>query len=436
MLTLTRILILSALLGWHLSDARAQDDFDREPILYSTTSESNSITELQGRIDAGEVALKFEDHFGYLRSVLEKLEIPESSQMLVFSKTSLQRQKIAPRTPRSIYFSDDVYVGFCQSGTKLEISAADPQLGTCFYTLDQDSNEPPRFVRQTESCLTCHASSGNQGVPGHVVRSVFTDSAGLPMLAEGSYRVDQTTPLEHRWGGWYVTGTHGQQTHLGNLIVRTRELERPVENAKGQNVVDLAKHVRTDNFLTPHSDLIALMVLEHQAQAHNYLARANFLARQALYAESELNRELGEPANHRWDSTNSRIRNAGDPLVKYFLMAEEAKLTSQIRGTSSFADEFSRRGPKDAHGRSLRDLDLQTRLFRYPCSYLIYSPSFDALPAEVRDYILQKMFAVLTERDKSKEFEHLSSADRRAILEILRETKSNLLDYWHSTGDG
>lgn len=424
-LVATLILIAAA-----APSAWAQDEFDREPILYSTAPESNPVSQIQARLNAGETVLKHEPHFGYLRSVLQALNVPESSQMLVFSKTSLQRSKIAPRTPRSIYFSDESYVGFCQAGDVIEISVADPQLGTCFYTLDQKASEAPRFVRQGDSCLTCHTSSSTHGLPGHLVRSVFTDTSGFPILSAGGYRVDHTTPMEHRWGGWYVTGTHGPQNHLGNLIVQGDEVKEPVDNSKGRNVTSLADFVDVENFLTPHSDLVALMVMEHQTQAHNALTRANFVTRQALHHEAALNRELGEPADHRWESTNSRIRSGGDPLVKCLLMSEEAKLTAPIQGTCTFATEFAARGPRDSKGRSLRDLDLQTRLFRYPCSYLIYSASFDSLPAEVKDYVLAQLLSVLTGKNTSKEFAHLTPADRQTILEILRETKPGLPAAW------
>src|SRR5262249_46659298 len=152
--------------------------------------------------------LEFADEFGYLPSVLKEFKIPVSSQMLVFSKTSLQRDRISPRTPRAIYFDDDVYVGFCRLGEVMEVSVADTKLGTVFYTLRQQPPAKPQFTRHTENCLSCHASR-HQGIPAHMVRSVFPDRDGNPILSGGSYRVDQTTPIKNRWGGWYVTGTHG-----------------------------------------------------------------------------------------------------------------------------------------------------------------------------------------------------------------------------------
>ena len=264
--------------------------------------------------------------------------------MLVFSKTSLQRHRIAPRTPRAIYFSDDVYVGCCQDGDVLEISAVDPQLGTVFYTLDQTAAERPIVQRQTDNCLICHGSSQTKEIPGHVVRSVFANASGLPILSAGTYRIDHTSPLEKRWGGWYVTGTHGEQKHLGNLIVRGRAEPETIDNTAGHNLTSVADRFDTSRYLSPHSDIVALMVLEHQADAHNYLTRANFLTRQAMHYQQSLNRELGEPADHVWDSTKSRIKSANEPLVEYLLFSGEAELTGRIRGTSAFAEEFASAG--------------------------------------------------------------------------------------------
>jgi len=397
-------------------------EFEQPPIRYSQSQPENRVSRLIERVSAGEVQLKYEERLGYLRSLLAEFDVPVSSQMLVFSKTSLQRQRIAPRTPRALYFTDDVYVGYCQQGDVLEISAVDPQLGTVFYTLDQHDADKPRFLRQTDNCLICHGSSQTKDVPGHLVRSVFSDAGGLPILSAGTYRIDHTSPLEKRWGSWYVTGTHGEQKHLGNLIIRGQSLPDDVDNSSGLNLVGLAGRFDTSRYLSPHSDIVALMVLEHQADAHNYITRANFLTRQAMHYQQALNRELHEPADHLWESTKSRIKNAGEPLVEYLLFSGEAKLTAPIRGVSGFAEEFASLGPRDSQGRSLRVFDLTTRLFKYPCSYLIYSPSFAALPKEVKDYVLQRLQEVLSGADHSDKFAHLTAGDRRAIREILAQT--------------
>lgn len=404
------------------ADALRGQDFEQAPINYAKRAPNNAASRLFADLEAGRKTLKFDEEFGYLPALLDALRVPRSSQTLVFSKTSLQRSRIAPETPRALYFNDDVYIGYCQQGEVVEISATDDELGTVFYTLDQRETHVPLWTRQTDNCLTCHASSSTNNVPGHLIRSVYSDVQGFPILSASSYRTDQTSPLEHRWGGWYVSGTHGGQKHLGNLVIRTHDEPEAVDNAAGQNVVDLSKLVDTERYLTPHSDLVALMVLEHQAPAHNRITHANFATRQTLHYEAELNRELGEPAGKRWDSTTSRIKSACEPLVEYLLFCDETPLTERIAGSSRFAEEFAAPGPRDKCGRSLRELDLTKRMFRYPCSYLIYSSSFAALPKEAKSYVYRRLHEILDGRDESPKFRHLTPGDRRAVREILRDT--------------
>jgi hypothetical protein len=416
--------------------ARAEDEFERPPIGYSLAMPENPVSRLLTRLERGEETLPFDAAGSYLPALLKSLGVPVESQMLVFSKTSMQRNRIAPRTPRAIYFNDDVYIGFCHASDTLEISVADPALGAVFYTLEQNS-AAPALVRKTQDCLLCHSSSQVGGVPSHLVRSVYPDASGLPMLAEGSFRVDHATPLDQRWGGWYVTGTHGGQIHLGNLSFRESPLPRPVRNETGLNLVNLGERFPTRNYLTPHSDIVALMVLEHQTMVHNLITQANYTTRQALAYEAEFNRALGEPADNRLESTTRRIASAGERLVRGLLFVDEAPLTSPIAGTSGFSAKFVEAGPRDKLGRSLRDFDLNTRMFKFPCSYLIYSAAFDGMPREMKDYVAGRLRQVLgaspNERptyataDDLADFAKLSVDDRRALVEILRDTKPEVL---------
>lgn len=425
------------LLALGIPVAHAQDEFEKPPIEYSKASPDNAVSRLQERLERGEANLAFDQSHGYLRSVLQALNAPIESQTLVFSKTSMQRGRISPETPRAIYFGDDAYVGYCHAGDVLEISVADPVLGAVFYTLDQKQASTPTLVRQSDRCLLCHVSHHSTEAPSHLLRSVFTDPAGFPILSEGSYRVDHTTPLENRWGGWYVTGTHGDQNHLGNLLVRDTPVTRPVSNPEGRNITDVSDRFPAGNYLTHHSDLVALMVLEHQTLMHNLITRAHYTTRQALAYEKEMNRALGHPADHRLDSTGRRIANAGDELVEGLLFAGEAPLTSAMAGTSEFSTVFMKTGPRDRHGRSLREFDLTKRIFKYPCSYVIYSAAFDELPPEMKAYVADRLQAVLTQdsdspaehkkQDQNKAFAHLSADDRKAVGEILSETKPELL---------
>lgn len=425
--------LLAMAAPWWLPLESRAVDLDAEPIRYARAPANNAIERLRQQLESGASKVSCDPQMGYLPALLKALEVPKSSQVLVFSKTSLQRHRISPAAPRALYFNDEVYMGYCQHGDVLEVSAVDSSLGTVFYTVDQKTREKITFTRQTETCLLCHGSSANQGLPGHLIRSVYSDSTGNPVLPLGTHRIDQTSPLKERWGGWYVTGTAGKQTHLGNLIVDERERDPElIDNSAGLNVTDLSKRIRTSAYLTGHSDIVALMVLEHQAEMHNLIGRAALQTRCALYEQAALNREMGKPLDERWDSITSRIKHAGDYVVRYMLMSGEAELTAPVQGTSAFAREFTTKGPRDSKGRSLRDLDLKRRLFSYPCSYLIYSAAFDGLPNAVKEYIFLRLWEVLTGKDSSKDFTHLSAQDRRAILEILVETKANLPAYWQA----
>jgi hypothetical protein len=400
--------------------AAAAEDIEREPISYSATIPQNAVSNLKTDLELGRTHFDFDARTGYLRSLLRSLGVPTSSQMLVFSKTSFQRQRIAPKTPRAVYFNDDVYVGYCADGDVMEISVVDPKLGAVFYTLDQQPLERPRIARQADSCLLCHANSQTQGVPGFVMRSVYVDGSGFPVLGSSAYNTDQTSPLANRWGGWYVTGSHGNQKHLGNLIVGQNTIAEETDNSAGMNVTNLAGRMNASKYPAESSDIVALMVLAHQVTAHNLMTAANFETRIAL-AKKETDRHESLPA---------RIKAVGEPLVRYLFFSHEAPLTAPLHGTTSFATDFAARGPRDKQGRSLRDFDLSTRLFKYPCSYLVYSPAFDALPKEVKAYVAKRMEQIVTGTDQSRDFAHLTPADRRAILEILKQTKPGLAGSW------
>jgi hypothetical protein len=405
----------------------AQDDFEGPPIEYSKAVPDNAVSRLQQRLNRGDTVLTHDEAHGYLRSVLQALQLPISSQSLVFSRTSLQLRRISPETPRALYFNDTVYLGFCQGGDVLELSVADPVLGTVFYTLDQQpASDVPQFQRQTDNCLVCHSSSRTDGVPGHLIRSLMVESSGQPLLSAGSRNVNHLTPLEERWGGWYVTGLHGSQKHLGNLISHRDAVNDPVDNSQGLNLTRLDDRFRVERYLSSHSDIVALMVLEHQILVHNRITRAAFTTREALHYEAALNEALKNAPGSRLDSTTRRIQNAGDRLVEALLFCGEARISEPISGTSGFAAEFSAQGPRDAQGRSLRDLQLNGRMFRYPCSYLIYSEAFRSLPAEMLTYVRGRMREILAGNDTSGKFTHLSADDRQAITEILQGTDSVL----------
>lgn len=402
---------------------------EAEPIRYLTAPVDDPIARLQARIDRGEVSLRFDRDQGYLPAVLEALEVPVESQGLVFSKTSFQSHKISPRSPRAIFFNDDVYIGWVRGGDMLEIASIDPNQGTVFYLLDQAPTESPTFERETHSCLSCHESGRTQDVPGVLVRSVYPLADGTPAYNGGTFLSGHESPLNERWGGWYVTGTHGDQHHMGNALVRDRDHPEELDRAAGANVTDLEGRFASAAYPAPHSDIVALMVLEHQTQMHNRLTAANYETRRALHYQAGIEKAFGpDKSDAMLESVRRRIDRAAEDVLRYLLFVDEAPLTAPIEGTSGFAAVFAALGPSDPRGRSLRDLDLERRLFRYPCSYLIYSEQFDALPVPVRSRIGRRLIEILGGEGASTEFDHLGAEDRGAILDILQATKPELFD--------
>jgi len=381
------------------------------------------IARLQKQIDAGTANLSFDKKWGYLPAVLRAMKIPESTQTLVFSKTSFQIDHISRRSPRALYFNDDVYVGWVQGGPVLEFASVDPALGTIFYTLPQKASDRPQFERLNEGCLICHDSSSTGGVPGLLMRSLLVDVDGNPILSAGSTVMTDRSPLNERFGGWYVTGTTGSQLHRGNsyypdvasaLGTPSTYVSR-MNLAATTNLTALPETLDATPYRTKHSDIAALMVLTHQTQLHNLITRVNYEVRSAIQDEG-----VNPPVS---EITKTRIRNVTEPLVTAMLFGWTPELSAPIVGTSGFATEFQKLGPFDHQGRSLRELDLKKRLFRYPLSYVIYTESFNALPLPAKDYVYKRFREILTGADRNMPYSLLSESDRTAILQILEDTK-------------
>ena len=391
--------------------------YDREypGIPYSRGARQDRVAKLAARIERGEVKLEYREQRGYLESLLAALEIDPASQIMVFSQTSLQSRLVGPRTPRAIYFNDDVYVAFVQ-GAPLEIASVDPNLGPVFYLVSQDARRLS-FDGQLETCLSCHDSyslSGG-GVPRFLVGSGYTGITGMLVSHEGWILVSDRTPLSSRWGGWYVTGRHGQQKHIGNLVIRSLADFDRLDELRVLNRDDLEGLFDTKPYLTNKSDIVALLVFQHQADVQNLITRVSYDSRMAI-AERDAGRITA-------DAAAARIAEPLERLLRMMLFVDAVEYSEPISGISEFPAQFLSRAVRDGEGRSLRDFDLTRRLFRYPLSYLVYSPEFDALPAEVRQLYYARLGEVLSGRDRSDEFSHLSSQDRSAIDSILRATK-------------
>jgi hypothetical protein len=377
---------------------------------YTKIPATDPVARLNERLRRGEVQLEFNGPSGYLRSVLKALDIPVDSQVLVFSKTSFQAPKITPRNPRALYFNDTVSVGWVRGGEVLEVVALDPRQGSVFYTLSQTPDGRPQFKRDNMSCVQCHTWEGTLNVPGWFLGSVWPAQDGTALDATG-YGTDHRTSFEVRWGGWYVTGRHELPSHMGNAVVPEGGDLASLVTPATVHVESLDGRFDMTGYLSGQSDVVALMVLEHQARMSSLITRLGW--------EARLGSEAGRP-----------LRDAAVELVDYMLFVDEVELPGPVTGSSSFAATFAAKGPRDGRGRSLRDLDLRTRMMRYPCSYMIYSEPFDALPPAAKTEVYARMWEILSGAERDPRYGRLSDSDRRAIVEILRETKADLPEYF------
>jgi hypothetical protein len=382
-------------------------------IQYSTRETTDAIAKLNRRLEDGQVRLSFDGARGYLASALTAFDISIDSQTLVYSETSFQSDLITEKTPRALYFNDTVAVGWVQGGDALEAAALDPEQGVIFYTLDQKPGGRPQFAR-SERCLQCHVTSYTDNVPGFFVMSMLPLSDNQNDYAEG-WGVDHRTPIADRWGGWYVTGEQVPMVHLGNVPVY--HVPRSYVRAKtAPRLASVAVRFDASPYLSPSSDVAALLVLNHQVRMANLLTRLGWEARVAAHDDP--------------GGGSARVRDTARELVDYLLFVDEAPLPAPVRGATAFSKDFPAKGPRDSKGRSLRELDLDRRLLRYPCSYMIYSEAFDHLPGEAKNAVYERMWAILSGQEQDAAYARLSPADRRAIVEILRDTKKGLPDYF------
>ncbi len=378
-------------------------------IAYTTAPTADRISRLNKALAAGTIRLPFDPASGYLRGVLAATGVAVESQLLVFSQTSAQADHISFANPRAIYFDDDLAVGWVRGAEALEVAVHDPRQGAVFYTLAQRPTDTPQF-RRDNGCLLCHAIFETHGVPGFQVLSTFP-MANADAYASG-VASDHGTPFPQRWGGWFVTGRSVPAQHLGNLpVVRpvgSHAMPEAPVLASVQGQFDLA------GFPTDTSDIVALLVLEHQARVANALTWLGWEAR------------VAEPT----PAGRDRVAYVAREVVDDMLLVGEVPLGQPVEGTSGFARRFVEKGRRDRQGRSLRDLDLQTRLFRYPCSYMIDSAAFAALPPEARLAVYARLREVLSGAEGSPRYADLAPATRQAIVEILRDTRDDLPAGW------
>lgn len=387
---------------------------DDPAIAYSTAPLSNVVDALNRRLQDGSVTLTFDGRSGYLASALDALKLPVDSQLLVFTPLSLQGRLINPSNPRALFFNERVALGWVRGGELLEVAAHDDRSGIVFYTLEQRPAERPVFKREFR-CLGCHMSGDTLGVPGLMMFSTTPAGSGGD---EKIAAVDQRSAIAGRWGGWFVTGGSAAVRHLGNGVPALSPPLPALPTTEG--LFD------RDGFRAASSDIAALLAFSHQTQMINLLTRASWEARAAdpaLHPGSAGSAAQGQ-------SLAAMMAGVAEEVVDYMLFIGEAPLPGAVGSPSGFAARLSASGPRDRHGRSLYELDLKTRLLKYPCSYLIYSPAFDALPPAAKTAIYARLWHVLSGGAREPRYRSLSSTDRQAIVEILRDTKPDLPAYF------
>ena len=400
-------------------------DTEYPAIGYSGVAAENAVARLQARLDRGEARLVFKEGRGYLDSLLALLGIDPSSQSLVFSRTSFQVAGIRAASPRALYFNDDTYVAWIPGSEMLELGTMDTRLGPVFYTLPNQETASLRFDRPILTCISCHDSltlTGG-GVPRFILGSGYVGINGEQLTHEGRILTTDRTPLRSRWGGWYVTGTHGDQVHLGNMHVRSANELVDLDKLRRGNLENLDALFDTRPYLTNKSDIVALLVFQHQMHMQNLISRVNFEVREALARAGGNGNDTGIAAGALAPEVRMRLQEHLDNLVNGMLFVNAATYTDRIAGNSGFDRWFEARGPRDGQGRSLRTLDLTTRLFRYPLSYVVYSAAFDALPGYAKNYVYGRFADVLGAQEVEAAFAHLTPEDRRAVQAILIATK-------------
>ncbi len=423
-------LLLTATLGgvaacWHMAagqviyvdDARTQ---------YIQGTPRDSVTRLQADLERGKVHLSFDPKFGYLPAILKALKVSPTSQVVVFSKTSVQKDLISPENPRSIYFNDGTYVGYVPDGKALELCTTDPYLGAVYYTLLQREVPKPKFFRTIDACLECHADKALKHLPRHLMFSTICNSEGA--VAEGTQPFDTSdaTSLSKRFGGWFVSGSTSGQKHMGNAFATLKGAEVTLDRKVAGDVKNLASLYDTKLMLTPYSDIAALMTMTHQYHVQNQINEVTYRVNSAMAFErlypraAPMNGATGHSV-----STDKTVKEVCDLLLRVMLFTDEAKIPAPITGTSGFREAFEKAGPFDSKGRSLRQLNLKTRLLKYPFSFLIYSDNFDAIPVPAKRYFYRRLHRVLDGKDHDPAFGRLTADERAAIREILRATKKD-----------
>lgn len=428
----TLALITGVVAAFTAVTSLAEENYENPPIAYSKTAPADAVTRLQSLLADGQLDLTGGEQ-QIVRTILTELAVPVASQLLVFSRTSLQRDRISPKNPRALYYSDTCYVGWVPGGL-IEITAIEPQLGPTFYVIDPRNPERapgPQFTRDSD-CLRCHGGHFVRGIPGVFARSVFPDATGEPLFRLGSTLVDYRTPFEERWGGWYVTGQHGRTLHRGNTIASDANDTLDFPHAEGANLTDLSPHFNIARYPMPSSDIVSLLVFEHQIAVQNAITKASMEARRMLHYQAGLQEAFGEPttAEPAYDSVKSVFASVTQNLVDHLLSKDEAPLPFGIKGGPEFIEAYASEAHSTREGNSLRDLSLRRRLYKFRCSPLIYSPMFHAMPASLKRQVYTSLVDALSKNPTTDRYTYIPEKERAEIRTILQETLPEIRPYF------
>lgn len=412
-LPLLFLLILSAARAAETKPSRVID-FKAAPHSYLDAQPKDRFAQLQAKAQKGEVAIDTSSDKAFLSSLLAALNVPASSQLLVFSASSLQSEIINPRNPRALYFNEDTYVGWVPGGL-IEIIAADPEMGPMFYVFDRlRPGGPVPNVQRSTKCMNCHAGSATRRLPGLIAESLLVSRAGSSLE---TYRRDvqgHQIPLEDRFGGWHLTGEHHLANHKANVMGASQGGKIQKTEVPPGRFSDLGLH------LLPTSDILPHLIHEHQIGFENRLVYALYTLRQLKSEDKGL---LSA-------ASKAEIEERAQELARYIVFADEAKFPSQgIVGDPAYTTDFLRDRKVTKAGLSLKDLDMKTRIFKHRCSFMLYTDTWKETPRELKDRVYFHMASYLRDQPDAQHA-HLAPAERRAIRDILKETMTDLPAWW------
>jgi hypothetical protein len=263
--------------------------------------------------------------------------------------------------------------------------------------------------------MNCHSVAKTRRVPGLSIRSVIPGSNWGKLVSFRDKQIGHQIPISERFGGWHVTGDPGISNHKGNLRG---------EKVGGKIVTDVIEpgtEFDWSAYLTETSDILPHLLLEHQAGFMNMALEATYRARTYQHiGKGEIKPEHV-----------AVLYGLAEELVRYLLFADEAKFPAGgIRVDPQYREDFLADRKEASNGISLKDLDLETRLFKHRCSYLIYSDVFQATPDLFRQHVYQVLGEAISTEKPDPDFAYLSVTEKKAIRGILRETLSDLPDGW------